>query len=72
MITGYPIIFSHGILWKVYIENVVIPRQAMITLDTLNDAIEEKRKVSFIYNRYGTDCKLHPRRDEPYIVNPYI
>ncbi len=46
-------------------------KQAMIALDTLNDAIEEKRKVSFIYNRYGTDFKLHPRRDEPYIVNPY-
>ena len=46
-------------------------KQVMIALDTLNDAIEEKRKVSFIYNRYGTDFKLHPRRDEPYIVNPY-
>ena len=46
-------------------------KQVMIALDTLNDAIEEKRKVSFIYNRYGTDFKLHPRRNEPYIVNPY-
>lgn len=43
----------------------------MLALDVLNDAIEEKRKVSFIYNRYGTDFKLHPRRNEPYIVNPY-
>ena len=46
-------------------------KQVMLALDSLNDAIEEKRKVSFIYNRYGTDFKLHPRRDEPYIVNPY-
>ena len=46
-------------------------KQVMLALDALNDAIEEKRKVSFIYNRYGTDFKLRPRRDEPYIVNPY-
>ena len=30
-------------------------KQVMLALDVLNDAIEEKRKVSFIYNRYGTD-----------------
>ena len=46
-------------------------KQVMLALDVLNDAIEEKRKVSFIYNCYGTDFKLHPRRNEPYIVNPY-
>ena len=46
-------------------------KQVMLALDVLNDAIEEQRKVSFIYNRYGTDFKLHPRREEPYIVNPY-
>ena len=46
-------------------------KQVMLALDVLNDAIEEKKKVSFIYNHYGTDFKLHPRRDEPYIVNPY-
>ena len=43
----------------------------MYTLDVLNDAIEEKKKVAFIYNTYGTDGKLHPRRAEEYIVNPY-
>ncbi len=46
-------------------------KQTMIALDVLNDAIEAKRKVSFIYNTYGTDFKLHPKRNEPYIVNPY-
>lgn len=46
-------------------------KQVMLALDALNDAIEEKRKVSFIYNSYGTDFKLHPRRKESYIVNPY-
>ena len=46
-------------------------KQVMLALDVLNDAIEAKRKVSFVYNSYGTDFKLHPKREEPYIVNPY-
>ena len=46
-------------------------KQVMIVLDVLNDAIEEKRKVRFTYNTYGTDFKLHPKRSKPYIVNPY-
>ena len=46
-------------------------KQAMYALDTINDAISEKRKISFIYNEMGIDFKLHPKRDEPYIVNPY-
>ncbi|SCY70178.1 Predicted DNA-binding transcriptional regulator YafY, contains an HTH and WYL domains [Lachnospiraceae bacterium XBB2008] len=46
-------------------------KQAMYALDAINDAISEHRKISFIYNNIGTDFKLHPRREEPYIVNPY-
>lgn len=46
-------------------------KQLLYTLDTVNDAITEKKKISFIYNSYGTDLKLHPKREEPYIVNPY-
>ena len=46
-------------------------KQVMITLDVLNDAIEKKRKIRFLYNEYGTDFKLHLRRGRPYIVNPY-
>ena len=45
-------------------------KQAMYTLDVINDAIADKRKISFIYNEMGTDFKLHPKRQEPYIVNP--
>ena len=40
-------------------------------LDVLSDAIEQGRKVRFTYNSYGKNFKLHPRREEPYIVNPY-
>ena len=46
-------------------------KQVMYALDAINDAIDKKKKVSFLYNSYGTDFKLHPRKDEPYIVNPY-
>ncbi|MCR5104878.1 MAG: WYL domain-containing protein [Eubacterium sp.] len=51
--------------------NRTINKQAMYSLDALNDAISDKKKVSFIYNNIGTDFKLHPRREEPYIINPY-
>ena len=40
-------------------------------LDVLNDAIEQGKKVRFTYNSYGKDFQLHPRRKDPYIVNPY-
>lgn len=46
-------------------------KQMMYVLDTINDSIAEKRKIKFIYNDYGTDFKLKPRRDAAYIVNPY-
>ena len=46
-------------------------KQTMYALDALNDAIDQRKKVSFVYNSYGTDMKLHPRKQEPYIVNPY-
>ncbi len=46
-------------------------KQALYALDTINDAISEKRKISFIYNEMGTDFKMHPKREYPYVVNPY-
>ena len=47
-------------------------KQLMYALDTVNDAIAEKKKISFAYNTYGTDFRLHTRRDGMrYVVNPY-
>ena len=46
-------------------------KQLMYALDAVNDAIAERKKIKFTYNVYGTDFKLHPKRDIPYIVNPY-
>ena len=51
--------------------NRTVNKQAMYSLDIINDAIVEKKKISFVYNQMGTDFKLHPKREEPYIVNPY-
>ena len=46
-------------------------QQVLYNLDIIHDAISEKRKISFVYNTYGTDFKLHPKREEEYVVNPY-
>ena len=51
--------------------NRTINKQAMYSLDAINDAIAGKKKIEFIYNIVGTDFKLHPKREEPYKVNPY-
>ena len=46
-------------------------KELFYTIDVLDEAISHNKKVSFVYNCYGTDGKLHPRRGEPYIINPY-
>ena len=51
--------------------NRTVNKQAMYSLDTINDAIADKKKISFIYNDIGMDLKLHPRREQEYIVSPY-
>ena len=45
--------------------------QVFYTLEILDEAISKNKQVSLVYNSYGTDKKLHPRKDEPYIINPY-
>lgn len=46
-------------------------KQLIYTVDALNDAIDQEKKIEFIYNQYETDFEMHPRRKEKYIVNPY-
>lgn len=46
-------------------------KQLMYVLDTINEAISQHKKISFVYNIYGSDFKLHPKREEKYVVNPY-
>ena len=46
-------------------------KELFYTIEILDEAIAKGKQVAFIYNEYGTDKKLHPRRDREYIVNPY-
>lgn len=46
-------------------------KEIFYTIEIIDEAISQNKKVSFIYNSYGTDKRLHPRREEPYIINPY-
>lgn len=51
-------------------------RQIFYTIDVLDEAISKGRQVSFAYNIYGTDKKLHPEKTsdgktKEYIINPY-
>ena len=52
-------------------ENASENRELFLTIDVLDEAIAEGKQVAFIYNEYGTDKKLHPKREREYIVNPY-
>lgn len=52
-------------------ENQPDNKELFYTIDILDEAISQKKKVSFTYNVYGTDKKLHPKRDWEYVVNPY-
>lgn len=46
-------------------------KQAFINVDIIEEAIQKHKKISFVYNTYGTDKKMHPRREKKYIVSPY-
>ena len=50
--------------------------QLFYTIEVLDEAITKGRQVSFHYNEYGTDRKMHPRIKKDglvreYVVNPY-
>lgn len=43
----------------------------MYSIDTINDAIDHKKKISFYYNTYKKDLKLHLLSEEAFVVSPY-
>lgn len=45
--------------------------QVLYTVELLNQAIEKKKQIEFLYCEYGTDKKLHPKKTDKYIINPY-
>lgn len=46
-------------------------RDFFYNIELLCEAIDKKTKVLFIYNSYGLDKKLHPRREKKSLANPY-
>lgn len=46
-------------------------QQVFLNIEILDEAIQGKNKVSFVYLIYGLDKQLHPRKTGRYTVNPY-
>ena len=46
-------------------------KQIFYTIEILNQAITENKKVKFHYNSYKCDKKLHPITKEKYTITPY-
>ncbi len=46
--------------------------ELFLTIETLDEAIEKKRKISFLYYEYGTDGKQHPKCREDGTVREYV
>ena len=46
-------------------------KELFYTIDVLDEAISQNKKVAFMYNSYGSDKKLHPKRKKEYVMNPY-
>lgn len=46
-------------------------KQTMLNVEVIDEAIGNNKKIAFLYHKYGTDKKLHPRKPEKYIASPY-
>lgn len=46
-------------------------KQFFYNIELLDEAIENGYQVKFIYNKYGEDKKLHPRKKDKTLFNPY-
>lgn len=46
-------------------------QKVMESIATIDQAISKGKKISFSYLQYGTDIRLHPKRDIRYVVSPY-
>ncbi len=42
----------------------------LYNVSAINEAMDQKKKITFRYNRYGTDFKMHDQGKQ-YIMNPY-
>ena len=46
-------------------------KQFFYNIELLDEAIENGNQVEFMYNKYGEDKKLHPRKKDKTLFNPY-
>lgn len=57
-------------------DNTTPNQELFLTIEVLEEAISKGKQVSLVYNRYGTDKKLHPTLGENgkpkvQLINPY-
>ena len=45
-------------------------KSVLYNVSAINDAIDQKKKITFRYNKYGADFKMHDQGKD-YIMNPY-
>ena len=63
--------FTH--LEKIDVGKIIDNKQIFYTIELLNEAIEQGKKVEFQYNVFDIDKKLKPKNDgKIYKVNPYF
>lgn len=46
-------------------------QEVFLSVELLDEAIQQRHQVQFTYLAFGMDKKLHPCREEPYTVSPY-
>ena len=46
-------------------------RELFYTIEIIDEAIANEKQIAFTYNEFGTDKKLHPKREREFVVNPY-
>lgn len=45
--------------------------ELFLNIEHISQSIDEKKQISFFYNEYGVDKKLHQKGDKKYVVNGY-
>ena len=56
--------------------DIIYNQQIFANIEMIDEAINLDKKISFNYMEYGTDKKLHPKKDKEgnvriYVINPY-
>lgn len=64
---------KYNYLYKAEEVSKSLNKQVFYNIDVINQAIEENKQISFLYNKYGANKKLTPRqKGRDYLVNPYF